>query len=88
MQIIKEVENAGGLLAGSGQLAKHGTVNRNGLLHDLDFNIPGDIMTKESPLFDLPGYYSAPRISRRFPFIGKKVMGSNSKGYVNVPHIR
>ena len=37
MQIIKEVENAGGLLAGSGQLAKHGTVNRNGLLHDLDF---------------------------------------------------
>jgi len=88
MQIVDEVENAGGLLSGSGQLSRHGTVHREGLLHDLDFNVPGNIETKTSPTLEQLGYFPAPRISRRFPFIGRTVMGSPSKGYINLPRIR
>lgn len=40
MDFIKKIEGLGGQLGGSAYLAKYGTVNRQGLLHDLDFTIP------------------------------------------------
>ncbi len=98
MQFIKDVENAGGLLGGSGQLAKAGTVNREGLMHDIDFFIPGSMTDKTSPVFDALGYttYADPAINNMTlfgtgfhrPVKPQIIMGSPEKGYINMPKER
>ena len=46
MDLIKQVEGLGGQLGGSAYLAKYGTINRKGLLHDLDFQVTPEIRAK------------------------------------------
>lgn len=93
MRYIKDVEDAGGILAGSGQLASNGTVKRSGLLHDLDFDMYGDLTSRTSPVLTRLGYRSqnnnpntilfgtglAPRVPQ------KVIIGD---GYVNIPQTR
>jgi hypothetical protein len=88
MKFVKEVEDTKkGILGGSGGLARSGTVKRTGLMHDLDFDIEGSMENKTSPVFDELKLFPVLRVSKRFPFFGKTVMGSVKKGYVNVPHV-
>ena len=64
MQFVKDVENAGGMLGGSGQLARNGSVVRDGLMHDVDFFVPGSMEERTSPVFDALGYSSSANPSK------------------------
>lgn len=95
MQFIKDVENAGGLLGGSGQLARVGTINREGLLHDLDFFVPGSMESKTSPVIDALGLnkHNEPLLTvfgptGTKPKVFNNTMGSVEKGYINLPQER
>lgn len=70
MDFIKKVENLGGQLGGSAYLAKYGTVNRQGLLHDLDFTIPNVSIRNNIQKFSGNGSLS----------------GWTTNGIVNIPY--
>lgn len=98
MQLIKDVETVGGKVGGSAKLSQHGTVVRKGLLHDLDFNVPGQGI--ESPIFQQAGMepvthiepiMKSPQVEglpSLFTFKRTSLKMKQSDGSFNVPHKR
>ena len=93
--VLDDVENAGGLLGGSGQLARKGTVKREGLLHDLDFFVPGSMEERSSSVIDALGLnkHNKPNLGALTPTgvkpkVWNNVRGSIEEGYINLPQER